>query len=129
LKAIGEDLVEEPFVYRYRLAQVPSDGLIGNEGTFTACSFWYVEALARSGQLDGGADAVRAHARAAPITSACTPRSSAIPASSWAIFRRRLSHLALISAAVILDRELTGGNAGRLVALRDFPIRNAEKLL
>jgi GH15 family glucan-1,4-alpha-glucosidase len=108
LKAIGEDLVEEPFVYRYRAEQVPSDGLIGNEGTFTACSFWYVEALARSGQLTearmlfermlGSANHVGLYAEEFGNSG-----------EQLGNFPQALSHLALISAAVILDRELTGG--------------------
>ena len=28
------------------------DGLAGDEGTFSMCTFWYVEALARAGRLD-----------------------------------------------------------------------------
>ena len=47
LKAIGEELVEDSLVYRYK----GSDGLDGGEGTFTMCSFWYVECLARSGDV------------------------------------------------------------------------------
>jgi GH15 family glucan-1,4-alpha-glucosidase len=48
LAAIETDLVEDSLVYRYR----GDDGLEGTEGTFCMCSFWYVEALARSGELE-----------------------------------------------------------------------------
>jgi len=52
LDAIGKDLVDDSLVYRYKVGHAASDGLTGEEGTFTMCSFWYVECLARSGQLD-----------------------------------------------------------------------------
>ena len=51
LDAIGEELVADSLVYRYNVAASP-DGLEGEEGTFSICSFWYVEALARAGRLD-----------------------------------------------------------------------------
>jgi GH15 family glucan-1,4-alpha-glucosidase len=50
LDAISSELVADSLVYRYDPAASP-DGLDGNEGTFSICSFWYVEALARSGRL------------------------------------------------------------------------------
>jgi GH15 family glucan-1,4-alpha-glucosidase len=34
-------------VYQYR-DKAGLDGLKGDEGSFTACSFWFIEALARS---------------------------------------------------------------------------------
>jgi GH15 family glucan-1,4-alpha-glucosidase len=108
LKAIGEDLVEEPFVYRYRLAQVPSDGLIGNEGTFTACSFWYVEALARSGQLNE-ARMLFERMLASANHVGLYAEEFGNTGEQLGNFPQALSHLALISAAVILDRELNGG--------------------
>ncbi len=52
LQAIEEDLVEDSLVYRYRIGNSASDGLSGDEGTFSMCSFWYVECLARCGQLE-----------------------------------------------------------------------------
>ena len=48
MQAIKKDLVEDSLVYRYK----DDDGLGGAEGTFTMCSFWYVECLARSGDLE-----------------------------------------------------------------------------
>jgi GH15 family glucan-1,4-alpha-glucosidase len=38
-------------VYRYDPAAAP-DGLDGEEGTFSMCSFWQVECLARAGYLE-----------------------------------------------------------------------------
>ena len=45
------ELVSDSLVYRYDPAASP-DGLRGSEGTFSMCTFWYVDALARSGRLD-----------------------------------------------------------------------------
>ena len=52
LTAVEKYLVEDSLVYRYGHTQdSTSDGLAGSEGTFCMCSFWYIEALARSGDL------------------------------------------------------------------------------
>jgi len=45
--AIHEDLEEGGLVRRY----LAEDGLIGDEGTFVACTFWLAECLARQGRL------------------------------------------------------------------------------
>jgi len=52
LEAIEDELVDDALVYRYHPEAAASDGLEGAEGTFGICSFWFVECLARSGQLD-----------------------------------------------------------------------------
>ena len=44
LDAIGEELVSDSLVYRYNREASP-DGLEGEEGTFSICTFWYVEAM------------------------------------------------------------------------------------
>ena len=51
LEAIDRELVSDSLVYRYNPSASP-DGLAGNEGTFSLCTFWYVEALARAGRLN-----------------------------------------------------------------------------
>ena len=51
LDAIGRELVEDSLVYRYRNGKAACDGLMGQEGTFNMCSFWYVECLSRSGDV------------------------------------------------------------------------------
>ncbi|MGE5679771.1 MAG: glycoside hydrolase family 15 protein [Bacillota bacterium] len=51
LKAIENELVSDSLVYRYRHQEAASDGLKSGEGTFSMCTFWYIECLSRSGQL------------------------------------------------------------------------------
>jgi len=38
-------------VYRYNV-KLSADGLTGEEGAFSMCTFWLVEALTRVGQVD-----------------------------------------------------------------------------
>ena len=51
LEAMDRELVSDSLVYRYNPSASP-DGLAGDEGTFSLCTFWYVDALARAGRLD-----------------------------------------------------------------------------
>ena len=51
LDAMEGELVSDSLVYRYDPSASP-DGLRGHEGTFSICTFWYVDALARSGRLE-----------------------------------------------------------------------------
>ena len=52
LKRIEEELVSDSLVYRYRPDLAAPDGLLSEEGTFSMCTFWYVECLSRAGQLE-----------------------------------------------------------------------------
>jgi GH15 family glucan-1,4-alpha-glucosidase len=47
--AIADELTEEGFVLRYRVAET-DDGFSGEEGSFTICSFWLVSALSEIGE-------------------------------------------------------------------------------
>jgi GH15 family glucan-1,4-alpha-glucosidase len=49
--AIADDLTQDDLVLRYRV-ETTDDGLSGEEGTFTICSFWLVSALAMIGEVD-----------------------------------------------------------------------------
>jgi GH15 family glucan-1,4-alpha-glucosidase len=51
LRAMDTELVTDSLVYRYDPGASP-DGLAGSEGTFSLCTFMYVDALARAGRLD-----------------------------------------------------------------------------
>jgi GH15 family glucan-1,4-alpha-glucosidase len=48
VERVSETLSRGPFVLRYR----GEDGLPGEEGAFLPCSFWLVDALARSGRVE-----------------------------------------------------------------------------
>ena len=48
---MDRELVSDSLVYRYNPGASP-DGLAGDEGTFSLCTFWYVDALARAGRLE-----------------------------------------------------------------------------
>lgn len=44
--------MSDSLVHRYQIGGSGSeDGVAGQEGTFSMCTFWYVEALARAGCL------------------------------------------------------------------------------
>jgi GH15 family glucan-1,4-alpha-glucosidase len=110
LEAIEQDLVEDSLVFRYRPKEAAPDGLAGEEGTFNMCSFWYVEALARSGDVDQARyifEKMLGYANHVGLFSEeLGPRGEHLGNLPQAF-----SHLALISAAYCLDREMDA--AGR----------------
>jgi GH15 family glucan-1,4-alpha-glucosidase len=50
VRTIADDLTADGLVLRYRVEET-DDGLSGEEGTFTICSFWLVSALVEIGDL------------------------------------------------------------------------------
>jgi GH15 family glucan-1,4-alpha-glucosidase len=104
LDAITNELVSDSLVYRYNLEAAP-DGLQGDEGTFSMCSFWWVEALARAGRLD---EARLAFEKMLTYANHLGLFSEEIGPSGELLgnFPQAFTHLALISAAVNLDRQL-----------------------
>ena len=101
----------EPVPYRYDPAASP-DGLAGDEGTFSLCTFWYVEALARVGRLD---DARLTFEKMFTYANHLGLFSEEIGSTGEQLgnFPQAFSHLALITAAVNLDYQLDHG-AGML---------------
>jgi GH15 family glucan-1,4-alpha-glucosidase len=104
LDAIGEELVSDSLVYRYNMEASP-DGLDGEEGTFSICTFWYVEAMARAGHMD---EARLAFEKMLTYANHLGLYSEEIGPSGEALgnFPQAFTHLALISAAVNLDAQL-----------------------
>jgi GH15 family glucan-1,4-alpha-glucosidase len=104
LNAIDDELVADSLVYRYNIEASP-DGLKGDEGTFSICSFWYVEALARAGRLG---DARLAFEKMLTYANHLGLYSEEIGPTGEQLgnFPQAFTHLALISAATNLDRQL-----------------------
>ena len=104
LDAIQKELVADSLVYRYNVAASP-DGLEGEEGTFTMCSFWFVEALARAGRMD---EARLAFEKMLTYANHLGLYSEEIGPNGQLLgnFPQAFTHLSLISAAVNLDRQL-----------------------
>jgi GH15 family glucan-1,4-alpha-glucosidase len=106
LRAVEQRLVEDSLVYRYETEGIETDGLPGVEGSFSICSFWYIESLSRSGDLQqarflfekmlGYANHVGLYAE--EIGPAGEQLGN---------FPQAFTHLALISAAYDLDRRLS----------------------
>ena len=105
LRDVETDFVEDSLVYRYRIGDAASDGLEGDEGTVNMCSFWYVECLARAGDLDKARfffEKMLGYANHLGLyAEELGPRGEHL-----GNFPQAFTHLALISAAYDLDRRL-----------------------
>jgi GH15 family glucan-1,4-alpha-glucosidase len=109
MKAIEEHLVEDTLVRRYEVERTQVDGLPGREGSFTPCSFWYVECLARAGELEKAQllfEKLLGYANHLGLYS----EELGADGRHLGNFPQAFSHLALISAASYLDRALSGTN-------------------
>ncbi|WP_333771992.1 glycoside hydrolase family 15 protein [Streptomyces sp. IBSBF 3136] len=104
LDALGHELVSDSLVWRYDPKASP-DGLDGDEGTFSICSFWYVEALTRAGRLD---EARLAFEKMLTYANHVGLYAEEISHTGEQLgnFPQAFTHLALISAAFNLDRAL-----------------------
>jgi GH15 family glucan-1,4-alpha-glucosidase len=104
MEAVQRELTFDHLVHRYK-TDIVKDGLNGVEGTFSLCTFWLVEALTRVGRLEearltfekmlGYGNHVGLFAE--EISESGSPLGN---------FPQAFTHLALITAAVNLDRAL-----------------------
>jgi GH15 family glucan-1,4-alpha-glucosidase len=98
------ELVSDSLLYRYNPEASP-DGLRGSEGTFSLCTFWYVEALAKSGRLEEARlifEKMLTYANHLGLYG----EEIGLTGEQLGNFPQAFTHLALINAATVLDREL-----------------------
>lgn len=104
LQAMDGELVSDSLVYRYDPEASP-DGLRGSEGTFSLCTFTYVDSLARSGQLDKARvtfEKMLTYANHLGLYS----EEIALTGEQIGNFPQAFTHLSLIDAAITLNRML-----------------------
>ena len=102
-------LVSNSLVYRYNIEMSP-DGLMGYEGSFNICTFWLVEAMSRAGRYDPDAldqarlifEKMLSYANHVGLYAEETGHSG----EGLGNFPQAFTHLALISAACNLDRDI-----------------------
>ena len=107
LDAMDGELVSDSLVYRYNPSASP-DGLRGHEGTFSICTFWYVDALARSGRVEQARltfEKMLTYANHLGLFAEEIGETG----EQLGNFPQAFTHLSLINAAVNLDRYLDQG--------------------
>ncbi len=110
LAAIESELVADTLVYRYDPEDSP-DGLDGGEGTFSICSFWYVEALTRAGRLQEARLALEKMFTYANHLGLYAEQVGST-GEQLGNFPQGFTHFSLISAAYNLDRALSAQASG-----------------
>ncbi len=108
LKAIENTLVTDSLVYRYDAAQ-GIDGLNSEEGTFSVCSFWYVECVCRGGDVEKSRllfEKMMGYSNHVGLYA----EQIGLRGEQLGNFPQALTHLGLISAAFALNRDLGKSN-------------------
>ena len=133
--AIADELTHEGLVLRYRVEET-DDGLAGEEGTFTICSFWLVSALVEIGEME------RAQALCERLLSHASPlglyAEELDPVSGRHLgnFPQAFTHLALINAVTHVIRargavpgaRFRAGQPAELIAARQSASRPSGEI-
>jgi len=107
--AIADELTDNGFVLRYRTDET-DDGLQGEEGTFTICSFWLVSALVRIGELERARALCEKLLNCAGSLGLFAEEIDAATGRHLGNFPQAFTHLALIDAVLALIRAERGDN-------------------
>jgi GH15 family glucan-1,4-alpha-glucosidase len=103
VRAIADELTQDGLVLRYRVDET-DDGLEGEEGTFTICSFWLVSALSEIGDHEQARDLCeKLLSYASPLglyAEEIDPRTG----RHLGNFPQAFTHLALINAVMHVIR-------------------------
>jgi GH15 family glucan-1,4-alpha-glucosidase len=97
--AIADELTLDGLVLRYRVEQT-DDGLSGEEGTFTICSFWLVSALVEIGELRRARELCEKLLSFASPLQLYAEEIDAVTGRHLGNFPQAFTHLAQINAVV-----------------------------
>jgi GH15 family glucan-1,4-alpha-glucosidase len=105
INRIRKELLSDTLVRRYDTEKAARDGLPGGEGSFSVCSFWLVEAMARAGMVE---EAQLLFEKMLSYANHLGLFSEEISAQGELVgnFPQALTHLGLISAAHNLNHLL-----------------------
>jgi GH15 family glucan-1,4-alpha-glucosidase len=103
IEAIRRELASGALLYRY----TGDDGLAGGEGAFVCCSFWLAEALAIAGRRAEAEDLMDELLRLANDLGLYAEEIEPRTHEFLGNFPQGLVHLALISAAMVMDGPTT----------------------
>jgi GH15 family glucan-1,4-alpha-glucosidase len=109
VRAVQEHLTEDGLVYRYHA----DDGVAGGEGAFGLCTFWLIDALALSGQLDEATELFDAMAARANHVGLFAEQVDPASGAFLGNFPQAFTHLGLINSRLYLSHE-----QGRTVPVR-----------
>ncbi len=104
VEAIRHDLAVDGLVLRYRTEGHDVDGLPPGEGTFLACSFWLVEALALQGRQDEARALFERLLDLRNDVGLLAEEYDPIAKRQLGNMPQALSHLSLVTAALTLNR-------------------------
>jgi GH15 family glucan-1,4-alpha-glucosidase len=124
--AVSDELTEDGLVLRYRVSET-DDGLAGDEGTFTICSFWLVSALVEIGEVDRGRELCeKLLAYSSPLglyAEEIDPRTG----RHLGNYPQAFTHLALINAVMHVIRADQGLEGGVLPLGRELTRQRSQQ--
>ena len=124
--AVADELTEDGLVLRYRVSET-DDGLAGEEGTFTICSFWLVSALVEIGEVDRGRELCeKLLAYSSPLglyAEEIDPRTG----RHLGNYPQAFTHLALINAVMHVIRADQGLEGGVLPLRRELTRQRSQQ--
>ena len=116
--AIADELTVDGLVLRYRVDET-DDGMSGDEGTFTICSFWLVSALAEIGEIDRARDLCERLLSFASPLGLYAEEIDARTGRQLGNFPQAFTHLALINAVMhVIRADLVIDEGRSLVSTR-----------
>ena len=117
--AIADELTEHGLVLRYRTDET-DDGLSGEEGTFTICSFWLVSAFVEIGEVGRARDLCEKLLGYASPLGLYAEEIDARSGRHLGNFPQAFTHLALINAVMHVIRADQGLESGTLPLGREL---------
>ena len=124
--AVADELTQDGLVLRYRVDET-DDGLAGEEGTFTICSFWLVSALVEIGEIARGRQLCeKLLAYSSPLglyAEEIDPRTG----RHLGNYPQAFTHLALINAVMHVIRADQGLEGGVLPLGRELTRQRSQQ--